>query len=174
MRRAIVVLSCGAAMLAGCGEEPEPPEALPPSVPADLCGLLPEEGTAGTTGSSSSSDSGDPLAVCNLAGDGRELEGLVTWLQLESDGGAQTVYETQCAGIDTSVLEEQDLAVDGADEVCAAAGGQGGEDVASLALRAGREVLTVRVTTRDDEGPPSLERATLLAEGVLPEIPRPE
>lgn len=154
------------ATLAGCGasSDPEPLEALPPAAPDDLCALLPAADTTGLTGTSSSSQEGDPTAACAMydaAGDTL----LVTYLQLGDLASARSAWETQCAAIDPTVLPERQARVDGADETCAGAG----DGRASLAVVAGRDLLTVRAQTDEP-----LARATSVASGVLDGLPTVE
>lgn len=173
VRRALVSVALGGSVLiTGCGGEPEPLEVLPPLAPPDLCALLPEGATTGLVGSASSDESGDPAAACALRGDGgRDVEVLVTWLQLENEESSRVVWESQCNGIDGSRFSERQAEVEGAGETCAGSADEEDADLATLALRRDREVVTVRVTTRDDQGPPSLQRAEQLAAGLLAELP---
>ncbi|GAB3996985.1 hypothetical protein [Nocardioides marmoraquaticus] len=168
MPRRTTVLAAGAllALLAGCGGEPEPLEALPPAAPDDLCSLVPEAAADGLTGTSSSSQDGDPTAACALRGSGGDSI-LVTYLQLEGEPAARQAWESQCTGIDPSTLPEQQVDVEGADETCAGAS----DERASIALLTGRDLVTVRVSAPE---PPPLERATTIAEGVVAELPDPE
>lgn len=171
-RHALVAAACGSLLLAGCGGEPDAVEPLPPLAPPDLCALLPESATDGLLASASSDEDGDPTAACALRSEsGQDVEVLVTWLLLQDDQRAQVVWESQCAGIDRNRLTETDTVVEGADETCAARGDDGGSDIASVAVRRVREVVTVRVTTRAEQDLTSLERARTLATGVLPELP---
>lgn len=172
MPRRTTVLAAGVlaptllSLLVGCGSEPEPLEALPPAAPEDLCSLLPASGTRDLDGTASSSQDGDPTAACALRGAGGDSV-LVTYLQLEGEPAARRAWESQCTGIDPSVLAERQVEVEGADETCAGAS----DERSSLALLAGRDLVTVRVSAAE---PPPLERATVLADGLLAELPDPE
>ncbi len=157
--------------LAGCGGEPEALEPLPPPAPADLCALLPEDAVGALSGTATSDESGNPTAACALRGPGNAAV-LVTWLQLEGEQEALAAQQSQCASIDRTTLPEQQVSVEGADEACAGRGSVGARERASLVVRQGDEVVTVRATLPG--GQDALTRATALASGLLAELPRPE
>lgn len=159
-------------LVAGCGADDPPAavESVPPPAPADLCALVPEAVTKGLESSASSDDRGDPRAVCSLRStSGPAVRAVVTWLQLEEENPADVVLRSQCAAIDRSRLDDpRGFAVEGATQTCAGAREAEGEDVASVAVRRGREVLTARVESRG--GTAALDRSQQLLEGVLAEI----
>ncbi len=170
--RAAALTLAAALLLTGCGAD-DPPgavESVPPPAPADLCALVPASVSRGLESSSSSDDGGDPRAVCSLRStSGDRVRAVVTWLQLEDENPADVVLRSQCAAIDRSRLDEPaGFEVEGAAQTCAGTRETGGDDVASVAVRRGREVLTVRVDSSG--GTPALRRSQQLLEGVLAEL----
>lgn len=159
-------------VLAGCGADDPPAavESVPPAAPADLCALVPERVTRGLESSASSDETGDPRAVCSLRStSGAPVRAVVTWLQLEEENPADVVLRSQCNAIDRSRLDEpKAFGVEGATQTCAGERETGGKDVASVAVRRGREVLTARVESQG--GTAALDRSQQLLEGVLAEI----
>lgn len=170
--RATAVGIAALLVLSGCGADDPPAavESVPPAAPADLCALVPDQVSKGLEASASSDESGDPRAVCSLrstAGPG--VRAVVTWLQLEEENPADVVLSSQCNAIDRSRLDEaESFEVEGATHTCAGQRETDGEDVASVAVRRGREVLTARVESRG--GTAALDRSRQLLEGVLAEI----
>ena len=161
-------------LLAGCGggdDDGPALEAVPPAAPADLCALVPASVSRGLEASGSSDDSGDPRAVCALGStSGPEVRAVVTWLQLEDQGPATTVWTSQCDAIDrTRLAEPRGFEVAGADATCAGAATRQGTDTASVAVQRGREVLTARVQGSGGE-PAALDLAGALLAGVLDEL----
>ena len=70
---------------------------------------------------------------------------MVTWLQLDDDGGADSVLASQCRAIDKSTYTEQSgFTAEGADQACAGSGKIGQADAATMAAVSGRAVVTVR------------------------------
>lgn len=170
--RATGLALAAALLLAGCGADDPPAavESVPPAAPADLCALVPEGVSRGLESSSSSSEGDDPRALCSLrSASGPSVRAVVTWLQLEEENPADVVLRSQCAAIDRSRLDEpRGFEVEGATQTCAGARTTGGRDVASVAVRRGREVLTARVESQG--GAAALDRSQQLLEGVLSEL----
>ena len=170
--RAVALTLAAALLLTGCGADDPPTavEPVPPAAPADLCALVPASVSRGLETSASSDEGGDPRAVCSLRStSGARVRAVVTWLQLEEENPADVVLRSQCAAIDRSRLDEpRGFAVDGATQACAGSRETDGDDVASVAVRRGREVLTARVETTG--GPSALDRSRQLLEGVLAEL----
>ncbi len=159
-------------LAAGCGTtEPTPLAAMRPAVPADLCALVPAAAKQGLIANSNSDDTGNPTAACSLrstSGAATELSAVVTWLQTNDDDTAEGVLDSQCRAIDRSRFKERaGFVAAGSDKSCAASGRIDGADSATLAASAGREVVTVRLTSLPPGDSPVLSRGLQMLEGVL-------
>jgi hypothetical protein len=161
-----------ALLAAGCGaSEPEPLQAAKPEVPADLCATVPTQLRGNLITNANSDETGNPTAACSLRspdGSSTVVHAVVTWLQTnDADTGAE-VLESQCAGMDRAAFREQrGFRPQGADQACAASGKVDGTDSATVAASAGRQVVTVRLTSRPPGEDPALRRAQAMLEGVL-------
>jgi hypothetical protein len=159
-------------LAAGCGTtEPAPLTATKPEVPADLCATVPEAARAGLLANSNTDDTGNPTAACSLrSADGarNQVQAVVTWLQANDDTDAESVWKSQCRAVDRLEYRDQSgFAAKGADQACGATSKAGGADAATLAAVSGREVVTVRLTSKPPGTPTSLDRGQQLLEGVL-------
>lgn len=159
-------------LAAGCGStEPAPLKAMKPEVPADLCATVPAKARANLLANSNSDETGNPTAACSLRSPddaATTVHAVVTWLQTEDDDEAADVLESQCSAIDRVVFREQSgFQARGAQKACAGSGKVDGADSASLAARAGREVVTVRLSSLPPGDTPALGRAQEMLEGVL-------
>ena len=159
-------------VLTGCGaSEPAPLKALPPDAPADLCSTVPAATRTGLETASNTDTSGDPTAACSLRSgpnDSPQVRVVITWIQLDDDGSADSVLASQCRSIDTATYRLQSgYSAQGADKACAGSGTIDGADAASIAAVAGRAVLTVRLSSKPAGTQPSLARGTQMLEGVI-------
>jgi hypothetical protein len=159
-------------LAAGCGSsQPAPLTATKPDVPADLCATVPAETRVQLIANSDSDDTGNPTAACSLRskpGASTDVHAVVTWLQASGDQDAADVLATQCKAIDrTEFREESGFQAKGADQACAARGTVPGADSATLAASSGRQVVTVRLSTRPPGKAQSFAQAQQMLEGVL-------
>ena len=159
-------------LAAGCGTtEPEPLQAAKPEVPADLCATVPTELRGNLITNANSDETGNPTAACSLRspdGSSTVVHAVVTWLQTNDDGTGAEVLQSQCEGMDRATLREQSgFRPKGADEACAASGKVDGADSATVAASAGRQVVTVRLTSLPPGKEPAIGRAQAMLEGVL-------
>lgn len=160
-------------LAAGCGSasQPEPLKAMAPDAPADLCATLPDASRTGLITNSNTDDTGNPTAACSLrssSGAATEVRAVVTWVQANDDISADEIWGSQCRAIDRTVFHEQSgFAAKGADKSCAASGKIEGADSATLAGVAGRQVVTVRLSSKPAATTPALARGQQMLEGVL-------
>ena len=78
------------------------------------------------------------------------------------------MLDSQCRSIDRSKFKEQaGFRAAGADRACAASGTVDRADSATMAALAGREVVTVRLTSLPPGRTPALDRARQMLDGVL-------
>jgi hypothetical protein len=171
-RGALGVAVAGLLLLSGCGgEEPEALKPMKPEVPADLCSLVPEASKAGLVANANTDTDGNPTAACSLRSDvdaTSEVRAVVTWVNLNDDQTADTTYQSQCRAIDRTTFQDQSgFTAQGADEACAATGKLDGADSVTMAARAGKDVVTVRVSELPAGSTPALQRGQQMLEGVL-------
>ena len=169
--RVATLLAAAALLLSGCGSEP-PAKLSPmqPDAPADLCSAVPAAAKAGLQTSSTSDTTGDPTAACSLrtaSGVTPEVHGVVTWLQLDDDGTADSVYASQCRAVDHSVYRTPSGVVTGSDKSCGGSGRVGRADSATLASVAGRTVMTVRWSSAPPQSTSAMARSTQVMEAML-------
>ena len=164
-------LAAATLLLSACGAQPQPLQALPPDVPADLCSLVPETAKAGLQTSSDADQTGNPTAACSLRtapGARPEVRGVVTWTKLDDDSSADDVLSSQCRSIDQATYRVQSgFTVQGADKACAGAGAIGTVGSATLAGVTRSEVVTVRWSARPGVPAPTLARSKQVLESVL-------
>ncbi|MCW2849620.1 MAG: hypothetical protein JWR90_3594 [Marmoricola sp.] len=159
-------------LAAGCGTtEPAPLKATKPEVPADLCATVPEAARTGLLANANTDTTGNPTAACSLrSADGAKtkVQAVVTWLQANDDTDGEAVWDSQCQAIDLREFRAQSgFQAKGADKSCAATSRTAGADGATLAAVAGREIVTVRLTTSPAGTPTSISRGQQMLEGVL-------
>ena len=159
-------------LAAGCGTTtPEPLRAVKPDVPADLCATVPATARTGLIANSNTDETGNPTAACSLRspdGAPTDQRAVVTWVQTDNDSTAVAVLDSQCRAIDRQKFREQSgFQAAGADKACGASGKVDGADSATMAATAGREVVTVRLSTQPPTNPPAMGRAQQILEGVL-------
>jgi hypothetical protein len=159
-------------LTAACGTtEPKPLTAMKPEVPADLCATVPSAARDGLVANSNTDSSGNPTAACSLRspdGAKTEVRAVVTWLQTNDEVTAGSAFDSQCRAIDLAKFQEQaGFQAAGADRACAGSGKFNGSDGATMAAVTGREVITVRLSSRPPAAAPAAARAQQMLEGVL-------
>lgn len=170
-RRTTASVALAGLVLTGCGAtaEPAPLERLAPPVPADLCAAVPKDARAGLTASSTADPAGNPTAACSLSsapGARSEVRAVITWTQLNEEDTAVAVLDSQCRAMDPREYAlQRGFRVEGGDKACAGRGRSA--DSSTIAVLAGREVLTVRTNATPAGQPDAVARGTELAEGVL-------
>jgi len=139
-------------------------------VPANLCSTVPSQLRTGLVDDSSSASGGSPTAACSLrsAGEAKDpVRILVTWLASDDGNAAASVLDSQCRSFDRLVYKiAPSFSAKGADRVCAASGGKGGQGSSTLAASAGRQVVVVRYDAATSAGT-ALDRGRQVMEGVL-------
>ena len=159
-------------LAAACGTtEPAALKPMKPEVPADLCATVPPAARTGLIANSNTDTTGNPTAACSLRspdGASGKVNAVVTWVQTDNDSTAVAVLDSQCRAIDRQKFREQSgFQAAGADKACGASGKVDGADSATMAATAGREVVTVRLSTQPPTNPPAMGRAQQILEGVL-------
>ena len=171
-RARLGVVVAGLLVAAGCGTtEPEPLKPMQPEVPANLCSTVPAAARAGLVTNSNSDTTGNPTAACSLRspdGSPGQTRAVVTWTQVNDDVSAGEVLDSQCRSIDRTEYKEQaGFTVPGADRACAGSGTVDRADSATMAALAGRQVVTVRLSSLPPGKTPASERARQMLQGVL-------
>jgi hypothetical protein len=145
-------------------------EPAPDAVPADLCSTVPASVRQGLVSDTSSATGGSPTAACSLRSpvDVKEpTRVLVTWLASDDEGIAADVLASQCRSFDRLVYQvASGFSAKGADRICAASGGKGGQGSSTIAATTGRQVVLVRYDAPTSAAT-ALDRGKQVLEGVL-------